>query len=129
MARYLCTDAPDRHGKRMIDANAGHVGEWPETPRRTERVPEAGGVNPQNEFGADRRRLRGVLRDEEAGNSFGLELYLPHGGNGFGSQPPRVGDRARDAALLSKLQDRDPFDDCASLGALQRLHDRHYRRF
>jgi hypothetical protein len=111
---------------RATDANSGSLGEWPRAPRH---VATAGGVNPEEEleFGADRRRV-GLRGRDEDGQSFGAEVYLPAGGHGYGAQPPRVGDRSRDAALLSKLQDRDPADDCASLAALQRLHDRHYRR-
>jgi hypothetical protein len=115
-------DPPLRMGAR--DANAGHLGEWPETPRTMARVPVAGGVNPEEEFGPDRRRVRLTGRDEY-GNAYAAEVFLPRGGSGFGSMPssPRAGD---DAALLAQLCNPDPSADCSRLSAFQRLLNSHY---
>jgi hypothetical protein len=85
-------------------------------------VPTAGGINPEEEtFDQSRRRLRLSGRDE-TGENFGAELYLPSG-------PVKPGDhRTSDAALLGNLENRDPFEECASLAAYQRMLNRHYRQ-
>jgi len=73
LPRYRCTDARDRSGRRMIDANAGAPNEWPPTPRTAGGVPIAGGVKPEEVFAADRRRIRISGRDQESGEHFGAE--------------------------------------------------------
>jgi hypothetical protein len=112
LARTRTGDAAPR-GR---DANAGGRGEWP---------PTSGGINPVAEaFDQGCRRVRLSGRDQETGEHFGAELYLPDGGTGYGSGPAQTDD----AALLCNLDHRDPFDDCAALGALQRALNRHYAR-
>jgi hypothetical protein len=117
-------DAPDVRGRRVVlDANAGAPGEWP-PPREPALAQVAGGLNPEGDPFEDASRRQVQLTGRDArGDIYGARIYLPHGGTGYGSSPART----RDAALLGNLQDRDPFEDCAGLAALQRLHDRHYQ--
>jgi len=128
LPRYRCTDARDRSGRRMIDANAGAPNEWPPTPRTAGGVPVAGGVNPEEVFAADRRRIRISGRDQESGEHFGAELYLPHGGRGYGSSPASPRDAAIGDAALHNLENRDPFSECSGLRAWQRALDAHYAK-
>jgi len=128
LPRYRCTDARDRSGRRMIDANAGAPNEWPPTPRTAGGVPIAGGVKPEEVFAADRRRIRISGRDQESGEHFGAELYLPHGGRGYGSSPASPRDAAIGDAALHNLENRDPFSECSGLRAWQRALDAHYAK-
>jgi hypothetical protein len=115
------TDARDRRGVRAWDANAGHPGEiWPGVPPRVgSRIGEA----------LDQSKNRIELTDLDGGRlGFEAEVFLPpsYSKSGYGTMPPSP--RAGDAALLGRLCEPDPFQDCARLGALQRLHNAHYRR-
>ena len=74
------------------------------------------------------RRVRISGRDEESGEHFGAELYLPHGGRGYGSSPASPRDAAIGDAALRNLENRDPFDECSGLRAWQRALDAHYAK-
>jgi len=113
-------DAPI-DGLRRRDANNGSAGEWPAgVPRPGGVIPTSGGINPQQDpeeeyFARDRRRARHGWRDEE-GEHWGIEIYGPYGGTGFGSSPAtlRATDAARDRAALHNLENRGAFDDVAA---------------
>jgi len=110
---------------RVGDANTGRLGELP-AGRSMGAAPTAGGVNPQEEemFDQRRRRIRLRGRDQESGEHFGAELYLPSGGKG--SSPASVGDRLGDARLRH-LQDPDPFSECAAARRLNEINREYYR--
>jgi len=114
---------------RVGDANTGRLGELP-AGRSMGAAPTAGGVNPQEEemFDQRRRRIRLRGRDQESGEHFGAELYLPHGGRGYGSSPASPRDAAIGDAALRNLENRDPFDECSGLRAWQRALDAHYAK-
>jgi hypothetical protein len=94
---------------------------WSDAPvGGTRAVKVSGGAKEAEEFDQTRRRVRLTGVDEE-GQSWGAQLWLPSGGKGYGGDR-----RTGDAALLGNLETRDPRDDCAALGAYQRLLTRHY---
>jgi hypothetical protein len=107
---------------RTGDASANHVGEL-----------QAGTLRPVKEdnedldiaeaFDGDVRSLRRVVRRV---GDYDLYWAKRPPGEGYG---PAAGLPARDAALLSNLEQQDPRDDCARVGALRRLLAGHYRRF
>jgi len=101
---------------RTFEANAGAEGE---------RVPTSGGAEEQA-FDRDRRRVRLSGRDQETGENYGAELWLPEGGQGYGAEAGKLGDRKVGDAALRNLVERDPYTECCGLRAWQRLLDRHY---
>ena len=66
----------------------------------------------------NRRRVRLSGRDQETGQNFGAEVWLPQG---YG------GDRRTGDAALRTLVDRDPYTECSGLAELQRRLNQHYR--
>jgi hypothetical protein len=97
----------------------------------SERVPTSGGVSETefaaDAFGARRRRVRLSGRDQETGEHFGAELYLPTGGHGFGSGPARVGDAVIGADALDNLErPRDGCEEISAIAELQRRLNAHY---
>jgi hypothetical protein len=115
------TDARDRSGVRARDANAGHPLEiWPSVPSRVgSRIGKA----------LDQSKNRIRLTNVDNGRvGFEGEVFLPPSwsGSGYGSMPgvPRTSDRA----LLGRMQDRDPYQDCTTLAAYQRVLNAHYGR-
>src|SRR6516165_3876901 len=70
------------------DANAGMASEYPRPAGMpgSRRVPEAGGINPQEEEMFDQGGRRILLRGrvEETGEPYGAEVFLPGGGRGYG---------------------------------------------
>jgi hypothetical protein len=115
---FRTADPPMR--MRVADANSGAAGEWPGAPLYVAAIPTAGGINPEEEFAADRRRVRLRGRDQQTGESFGAELWLPAGGKGYGSQPARIGDG------FAAMQDPPTNTDCTRLVNLQRALNAHY---
>jgi len=104
---------------RAYDAAAGAPGKCP---------PTSGGAEEQA-FDQGRQRVRLVGRDQESGENYGCELWLPEGGQGYGSQPGKPGDRrVGDAALRDLMKSRDGCEEISGLAALQRQLDRHYAR-
>jgi hypothetical protein len=74
--RFRWTDAPvGPRGMRAYAAAASAPGE--------RGVPTAGGINPEEEmFDAGRRRVRLRGRDQETGENYGAELWLPQSQGG-----------------------------------------------
>jgi len=82
-----------------------------------EQSPASGGPEEQA-FDQNRRRVRLSGRDQETGQNFGAEVWLPQG---YG------GDRRTGDAALRTLVDRDPYTECSGLAELQRRLNQHYR--
>jgi hypothetical protein len=117
--RLRWNDAPTARGTRASDANAGAPNE--------RGVPTAGGINPEEEsFDQGRRRVRLRGRDDETGESWGAELWLPQTQGGYGAGKP--GDRKTgDAVLRGDLSvTRDGWEQVSALAAWQAALDRHY---
>jgi hypothetical protein len=98
------------------DANASAEGE--------EYPPTSGGAAEQA-FDQGRRRVRLSGRDQETGENFGAELWLPGGGQGNGVGKP--GDRRTgDAAMCDLVTPKDGCAEISGLATWQRMLDRHY---
>jgi hypothetical protein len=92
-------------------------------------VPTTGGINPEEEsFDQGRRRVRLRGRDQETGENYGAELWLPQSQGGYGAEAGKPGDRKVGDQALRNLVERDPFTECSGLRAWQRALDRHYQR-
>jgi hypothetical protein len=105
-----------QHGRRyrFSDASAGdkpgeqHVHLWldqagpamPAAPGRRTTQPAAGGVE-EEVFADGRRRVRLVGRDQATGQNYEAALYLPEGGEGFGTVGGR---RRRGRSSVSRRQ-------------------------
>jgi hypothetical protein len=89
-------------------------------------VPTAGGINPEEEmFDAGRRRIRLRGRDQETGQNFGAELYLPAGSHGYG----KVGDAGIGAEALDHPErTRDGCAEISAIAEVQRRLNAHYAR-
>jgi hypothetical protein len=90
---------------------------WNDAPVAGAHAVKVSGGAEEMEFDQARRRIRLRGRDQETGENFGAELYLPTGG---------PSDRRTGDAALRNLVERDIHDECAGLAAWQRALNRHY---
>jgi hypothetical protein len=92
-----------------------------------ERVPTAGGAEEQA-FDEGRRRVRLKGRDQATGENYGAELWLPEGGEGYGAEAGRPGDRkVGDAAMRDLVTPKDGCAEISGLAEWQRRLNAHYR--
>jgi hypothetical protein len=92
-------------------------------------VPTAGGINPEEEaFDQGHRHIRLRGRDQETGENFGPENYLPGRSSAEAIKDrARAGDaRAGAAALDHPERPRDGFEEISAIAELQRRLNAHY---
>jgi hypothetical protein len=96
-------------------------------PGELEQPPISGGAEEQG-FDAGRRRVRLRGRDQETGENYGAELWLPEGGQGYGAGSGAPGDRkVGDAALRDLVTPKDGCAEISGLAEWQRRLNAHYR--